>query len=237
MATKAKAPAAEDFPGFSEEGLQFLKKLSKNNNRDWFLPRKPLYEEQLQKPMAKLMFALAREMARNRIPLATNPKGALFRIYRDIRFSADKTPYKTHVGGALYPNGKKNASGVLYVHIAEKEQFAAAGFYQPDRPLLTSWRLRMQEEPKVFLNMIKQLKNKKLELSKTDTLQRVPRGFTAMEGSPIADYLRLQSLVVAHPLSRADVMSPELPAIISRFALDARPLLEYGWASSVTQKK
>jgi uncharacterized protein (TIGR02453 family) len=223
------------FTGFNEEAFAFLKKLAKNNNRDWFLPRKPIFEERLQKPMAQLMHAIECEMAKDRVPLATHPKSALFRIYRDIRFSADKSPYHTHVSGALYRDGKKNAPGALYVHIGEKEKYAAAGFWQPERPLLTSWRLRMQAEPSRFLDAMKQLKRRKLEISSSHCLQRMPRGFEAMESSLLAEFFRLQSFIVMRPITPTEALSQSLPRQIARFAIDAKPLLEFGWSVAETK--
>ncbi len=230
MIINTKPAASDAFPGFSEEAFLFLKKLAKNNHRDWFLPRKGVFEEQLHGPMTQLMLAIEGEMKRKKVPLQTKPKAILTRIYRDIRFREDKRPYHTFVGGALYRNGKKTSPGALYVHMSEKEQFAEVGFWQPERPVLTNWRLKMQAEPKTFLKLVRQLKSKKLEISTTHRLQRMPRGFEAHEGSPIGEFLRLQSFVVMRPIKKEETMSAELPRLVARFALDAKPLLEYGWA-------
>ncbi len=227
--TNALHELSGGFAGFNPEAFTFLKKLAKNNQREWFLPRKPIFEEQLQKPMARLLFAIERELAKKKLPLAANPKSVLFRIYRDIRFSEDKSPYHTHVSGALSRNGKKDTPGMLYVHIGEKEQFAGIGFWQPERPALTNWRLSMQAAPKKFLEVVKQLKRKGLELSNTYSLKRMPRGFEALEKSPLAGFLRLQSFAVIRPITKAEVLSPDLPLQIARFALAAKPLLDYGW--------
>jgi uncharacterized protein (TIGR02453 family) len=227
----SKTTATEGtFAGFSEEAFAFLKKLAKNNHRDWFLPRKPVFEERLQRPMAELLYAIERELRTKKSPLATDPKATLFRIYRDIRFSADKSPYHTHVSGALYRNGNKRSPGVLYVHLSETEKFAGAGFWQPERPLLTNWRLRMQAEPGEFLAVVKQLKRKKLEISMSHRLQRMPRGFEALEDSKLAEFLRLQSFVIPRPISEDEALSPNLPSHIAGFAMDALPLLAYGWS-------
>jgi uncharacterized protein (TIGR02453 family) len=228
-------PSSAEFPGLSSEAFQFLKKLAKNNDRDWFLPRKPIYEEQWQKPMTQLMAVLETEMKQNKIPLQRNPKAVLTRIYRDIRFSADKSPYQNFVSGALRRNGKKAAPGVLYVHMGANEQFAAVGFWQPERPALTNWRLHMHAEPKAFLTMLKQLKSKKLEIDPSHKLKRMPRGFESAEGSPIGEFLRFQSFVIMRPLTSSETLSPQLPKVITRFALDAKPLLDYGW--SVPEQK
>jgi len=227
---KSKPSAAGGFGGFSEEALLFLQKLAKNNKRDWFLPRKGFFEEHLQAPMTQLMFAVERELTKSDMRLRVNPKSATFRIYRDIRFSADKTPYHTHISGVLYRNGNKSAPGALYVHIGDKEHFTGAGFWQPERSLLTNWRLSMQDEQEMFLSVIKQLKRKKLDISRSSALQRMPRGFETMNGKPVAEFLRLQSFTVRRMISSSEAMSRDLPGQIARFALDAKPLLDYGWA-------
>ncbi len=218
------------FPGFAEETFKFLKGLAKNNDRDWFQARKGIFEQQVQEPMTALMLAVEAEMKRNKVPLLTKPKAILSRIYRDIRFSADKSPYHSHIGGMLHKNGRKDAPGGLYVHIGAKEQMAGVGFWQPDRPLLTNWRLRMREEPETFLKMVRQLKSKKLTMDENYRLRRMPRGFEAEDGSPIGEYLRYQSFVVARPLTMTEVMSPKLAQVIAKFALDAKPLLDFGWS-------
>ena len=230
MAPKTKNAMNSSFPGFREEAFRFLRGLTKNNDREWFLPRKSTFEEELQQPMTQLMLAIESEMKNNKVPLLTKPKAIVSRIYRDVRFSANKSPYHNFVSGTLHRNGRKTAPGVLYVHVAEKEQFAAVGFWQPERPALTNWRLHMQAKPKEFLEMIKQLKNKKLELADMHKLQRMPRGFEAEESSSIGEYLRFQSFIIMHNLTKAETMSPELPQIVTRFALDALPLIKYGWA-------
>jgi uncharacterized protein (TIGR02453 family) len=229
MAPRKIVAAPSDFSGFSEEAFRFLRGLKKNNDRDWFLPRKAIFEKQLQEPLTQLLLVIEGEMKKNQVPLLTKQKGTLSRIYRDVRFSANKDPYHTFLSGTLVRNGKKTAPGVLYVHVGEKEQLAAVGFWQPERPALTNWRLRMQAEPNAFLNMIKQLKNKGLVLDDMHRLQRMPRGFEAEDGTPIGEYLRYQSFVIVRPITKAETMSAELPHLVARFALDAKPLLEYGW--------
>jgi uncharacterized protein (TIGR02453 family) len=230
MATKTPARVASEFLGFNDEAFRFLKGLAKNNDRDWFLPRKSAFEDQLQQPMTQLILAVEAEMKKNKVPLLTKPKAMLSRIYRDIRFSADKSPYHTFVSGTLHRNGNKTAPGALYVHVGNKEQFAAIGFWQPERPVLTNWRLRMQEDPQEFLKMAKRLGSKKLAMDTTHRLQRMPRGFETAEGKPIGEYLRFQSFVIMRPLTMAEVTSAKLPHLVAQFALDARPLLDYGWA-------
>ncbi len=219
-----------EFQGFREAGFAFLRGLKKNNNRDWFLPRKEILEKELQKPLMALLLTVEAEMKKNKVPLATKPKGILTRIYRDIRFSTDKTPYHTHVGGTLHRNGKKDSHGAIYVHVSPESVFAGAGFWQPERPVLTNWRLRMQAEPKGFLDMARKLKNKKLEISSEHRLQRMPRGFETAEGTAIAAYLKLQSFTVARTISKDEAGTTKMANIVTEFVLNALPLLEYGWS-------
>jgi len=235
MAIKTKGVDNEEFLGFGEEAFRFLKGLTKNNDRDWFLPRKATFEQELQRPMLQLILAVESEMKKRKIPLLSKAKAPLSRIYRDIRFSANKSPYHTFVSGTLHKQGKKTAAGALYIHVGEKEHFAAVGFWQPERPVLTNWRLRMQAEPKAFLNMLKQLKGKNLSLDGGHSLQRMPRGFETEMDSTIGEYLRFQSFVIMHPLAKSDVMSAKLPQLVASFAADAKPLLDYGWAVPVTK--
>jgi len=222
--------ALSTFPGFTEEAFKFLKGLAKNNDREWFLPRKRIFETELQAPMTALMLAVEDELRRNGVLLLTKKKTVLNRIYRDIRLSANKDPYHTHVGGMLHKNGKKDAPGGLYVHIGDKEKFVGVGFWQPDRPMLTNWRLKMQDDPKKFLKMVQQLKSKGLVMDDKHRLQRMPRGFEGADGAEIGEYLRYQSFVIIRPLTKTEVMAPKLPSLIAQVGLDAKPLLEFGWA-------
>ena len=128
MAIKTKGVDNEEFLGFGEEAFRFLKGLTKNNDRDWFLPRKATFEQELQRPMLQLILAVESEMKKRKIPLLSKAKAPLSRIYRDIRFSANKSPYHTFVSGTLHKQGKKTAAGALYIHVGEKEHFAAVGF-------------------------------------------------------------------------------------------------------------
>jgi uncharacterized protein (TIGR02453 family) len=231
MMPKTKnVPEMAPFAGFSAEGFAFLKKLKKNNNRDWFQPRKELFEQQLQLPMAALLAGVEERLYSAGLPLKCAAKGGVFRIYRDIRFSADKTPYKTHVSGVLRKDGRKDSAGLLYVHAAVDGSFAAAGFWQPDRSMLANWRVRMREKPEEFKKVIKQLDKKGLSLGLEDALQRMPRGFEGVADSELAAYFRLQSFVVSRTLTADELGSAKLPALIAEFAVNARPLLEYGWS-------
>src|SRR5262249_16508112 len=93
------------FPGFPPEGIEFFARLMRNNRREWFQPRKAIFEEQVKQPMQELVAALNGELKKFAPEYVTDPDKAVYRIYRDTRFSKDKTPYKDHVAASFYRRG------------------------------------------------------------------------------------------------------------------------------------
>jgi len=220
--------AADGFEGFPAAGLQFLRDLSRHNERSWFVERKALYQEALEGPMRALLFDLAKRCAKAKLALAPYARAPVFRIYRDVRFSANKAPYKTHVGAALYRGGDRTASGVLYVHVDAAAPFVAAGFYQPGKETLAALRAAMVA-PRDFQAALKALSARGLELERDDALVRLPRDYSGYAGSPVEPYLKLKSLIVRRSLPPAALRKPDLADAAFRFALDAAPLLRWGW--------
>ena len=164
-----------------------------------------------------------------KIPLSADPSRAPFRIYRDIRFSLDKRPYKTNVGAYLSQGGLHDGSGGLYVHIQPERSFMAMAFYQLDRPALERWRRAMAKKPARFQAMLRALRRHRLTMSdEHETLRRMPRGYESMASSPIAKYFRMSSFMVSERLTDEDVSSPRLVGRMVRFAKKAKPLLDFG---------
>ena len=215
--------------GFSPSVLEFLRDLERNNNRDWFAGRKEFYQTEVLGQLASAMQDTTAALARKRIPLAAEPKKSVFRIYRDTRFSADKSPYKTNLGVVFWHEGEKNRPGVLYLHIQADDSFAAAGFYQPEPAFLTHFRESIVDRWKVFEKAVQQLAAKNLPLGEGEALKRVPRGFEGFGEAPCARYLKLKSFIVHRPLSAEIVCSPGLSQYLVDLAADALPLLRFGW--------
>src|SRR6201996_1258518 len=134
------------FSGISPDALAFLRSLKRNNRREWFQPRKEKYETLIKTPMLELVEAVNNELARFAPDYITPGAKALYRIYRDTRFSKDKTPYKTHIS-AIFPrsNAVKREGAVLYFHFTEKELLIFAGVYSPERDELLAYRTLLQE--------------------------------------------------------------------------------------------
>jgi uncharacterized protein (DUF2461 family) len=105
------------FPGFATADLAFLTGLAAHNDRDWFTANRAVYDDRLKPTLAALIAALNEAFAARDLSLAGDPKKSVFRIHRDVRFSKDKRPYKTHVSATLTRDGQKLSPGLVYVHI------------------------------------------------------------------------------------------------------------------------
>lgn len=121
------------FRGFSPEGIAFLRGLKQNNDREWFTPRKQIFEEQVRLPMIELVRALHGEMLRFAPQYVGEPAKCVFRIYRDTRFSKNKTPYKTHIAASFHHAraGKTSAAG-YYFSVSPEEIELGGGLYMPE---------------------------------------------------------------------------------------------------------
>jgi uncharacterized protein (TIGR02453 family) len=220
----------QKFAGFSKETLRFLTDLERNNERDWFNARKQFYKETVEEELRRLVLNTSEALAKKKIPLSTEPKKAIFRIYRDTRFSPDKRPYKTNLG-AVFGTGAKHGSGVLYVHVQPKASFAALGFYQPAQPELTRVREAIVDRWAEFKSATGRLRRAGLEFQEAEALKRVPRGFEQFTDADCAEYLKYKSFIVSRPLTDAELRSPDLPAALVKFTEQGLPLLQFGWAA------
>ena len=221
------------FQGFTAKAFAFLKDIDAHQTREWFEVHKSIYEGELKGPMSALVNSLGLSLAARNIELACDPKRALFRIHRDVRFSKDKRPYKTHIGASMTRDGERLAPGLLYVHIDPKGCFVAGGFYQPEPEALQKIRRRMADRPKDIRYLIVALAAAGHKLSDDeDALKRTPRGFEHVEDNDIARLLRMKSLVVRHPLSRKIAGDGDaLIRAVTDFAVTVHPLLRFGWAA------
>lgn len=218
------------FPGFREEGLQFLRDLKEHNERDWFKPRKQTFEDELLWPARCLVADFARQAAHAGLPLTGDPARALFRIYRDTRFSKDKRPYKTHLGLVLSRSGSKKEDGVLYVHVEPGASFLGGGYWEPEAQLLRRWRARIAAEPDEWLDVVERVEAAGLGVRPWDSLKRMPRGFEDQADSPVADWLKAKSFIASRPVPDEALTRPDFTADVVQTAREMLPLLEFGWA-------
>ncbi|HEY6967712.1 MAG TPA: DUF2461 domain-containing protein [Candidatus Angelobacter sp.] len=215
------------FPGFSPQALTFLRNLKRNNRREWFQPRKSEYERLIKVPMLELIGCLNEEFARFAPEYVTPPQKATYRIYRDTRFSKDKSPYKTHIS-AIFPRytAAKREGAVFYFHFTEKEVLIFGGIYMPEREELLAYRNLLQERHE---ELEKILADKKLRRILGDLqggqLTRTPKGFPA--DHPAESLLRQKQWYLEGTLDGQLLTSGKLlPELARHFELMA-PMVEF----------
>jgi uncharacterized protein (TIGR02453 family) len=200
----------ETFAGFRPEAIQFLADLAENNDRAWFQPRKAEYERLLKQPLEALCVALAERFEARGVPMTADPARSPFRIYRDVRFSKDKSPYKTNIGASFPWSGGGESSCGGYFHLEPGEAFVGGGMWHPEKATLDAFRRLVDTDPKrvhavadapEFVSTFGTLNG--------DRLTRVPQGYGA--DHPEAELLKLKDMTFGHRLSDADVFSADLP--------------------------
>jgi len=211
---------------------QFLAELSENNNRAWFVMNKPRYDI-LRAEFLELVTRLIADISKfDPIMASCNPKKALFRINRDMRFSHDKSPYKTHFSASLTASGlKKPSSGggpAYYFHIdADGQLLIAGGEYMPPSDRLRAIRQRVIEDAAGFSKVLrnKTIKDNYGGLQEEGKLTRPPKGFDA--DSPHLEYIKLKNFIVWKESS----LKKKIPADIGKEVLagfkDAYPLVSW----------
>lgn len=219
------------FPGFRPEAFDFLRALAAHNDREWFKPRKEVYEDEVLWPFRCLVADVTREARAQGIPLAGDPQRAIFRIYRDTRFSKDKRPYKTHAGAFLTRNGEREVhGGGFYIHVEPDNCFMSAGYWRPEPKELRRWRTRMAADPGGFLDVVDRLERAGLTVEcDGEMLKRLPPGYDVEPEAPIAPYLRWKSFLATRTLPDAALQEHDFTHTVVRTMRETLPLLEYGW--------
>ena len=206
--------------------LLFLKDLHKNNNRDWFNENKDRYRA-AHTNVADFVEVLIEEIGEfDEEILKTDAKKALFRIYRDVRFSKDKSPYKTNFGAGL-GMGKGNRISGYYLHIEPGKSFLAGGVYQPDTTVLKEIRKEISINSNEFLSILEQdeFRNNFRGLSVGQKLQRVPAGFE--KDDPMAEFLKLKNFIVVHPVSNEALMKEDAAKNFAQIFKSIKPLNDF----------
>jgi uncharacterized protein (TIGR02453 family) len=214
-------------PQFPAAGLSFLRKLKRNNRREWFLQHKETYEETVHQPMIALVNALAPEFARFAPEIAANPKVSLYRIYRDTRFSKDKSPYKTHTAAGFSHRGLgKNEGAGFYLHITPSEFLIGGGLYRPDPEDLAAVRHHIALHYKRLTSIVNARAFRRLFGGISgEQLVRVPRGFPA--DHPAADYLRHRQFLASRLMPSEIVTTPQFGGIVLETFRALHPFLRF----------
>lgn len=210
----------------AQQTFKFLKNLKTNNNREWFAENKTEYEvakENVIDFVDQLIEKLAEKDAEI---LKIEGKKAVYRIYRDIRFALDKTPYKNHFAAGL-GFGKAGRTSGYYLHLEPGNSFLAGGVYLPEKDHLKKIRQRISKNPEAFLKIVNDKKFKEYfaELSTEDKLKRIPQGFDKED--KMEDFLKLKSFVVRFPMNDKDFMNEDSITEIAKILNLMKPLNEF----------
>lgn len=186
---------ARKFPGFSPKALTFFRELEKNNDRQWFAAHKDIFETVVRQPMIELTSLICddfRKIAPDYVP--EKPEKAIFRIYRDTRFSRDKTPYKTHIGSFLqHRRIEKYAGAAFYFEVSHRSVGVGGGMYMPGAEQLQAVRQALTTKWRELAEICADRRlMKALGSVQGDKMARVPKGFDPQ--SPAADWLRYKHI-------------------------------------------
>jgi uncharacterized protein (TIGR02453 family) len=218
------------FEGFADGDAKFFRTLAKNQSKEWFQAHKDEFEEGYNAPM-KALLADVREAVDKAFPHVDLDDPKVFRIYRDVRFSKDKSPYKTHVGGVIpiKRTGKMTEVPIaLYFHVGQPEAFGAAGHYMMDPHGLTKFREAVADDKrgKELDKMLGALRKKGFSVDSHGMYKRVPKGYDP--DHPRAEHLKRQGLTVGFPkLPKGILTSPKLVPWVATHAKAAAPLVEW----------
>lgn len=204
--------------------FDFLRDLEKNNNREWFTEHKSRFIDAQENVLQFVTELLEKMGDLDDSFLKIDPKKTLFRIYRDTRFSKDKTPYKINFGASINGIGKKDGSAGYYLHIAPNDSFLAAGMYMIESPRLKKIRKEISEYPEDFLKIVKHDDFKNFEFT-PEKLSRVPQGFDKED--PMAEFLKMKHYTVLTKISDQDLLQESAVDLCFSTFQKMSPLVAY----------
>ena len=227
--------AMNDFDRFRPAALDFFKRLKRRNTKAWFEKHRDLYQREVKQPLQALVEAMDVRFARMAPEIIGDPRRSVFRIHRDIRFSRDKSPYKTHAACWFYHQaagkgvgGEAAGGGAgFYLHLAPEECFVGGGIWMPPRASLQRIRDAIVERQSSFEAVARRpgFRRRFGNFDDAQMLKRLPRGYAP--GHPAERWLRYQSFTVGRTLSRRELLSPRLPEILSRDFQALLPLVRW----------
>ncbi|MGA2740621.1 MAG: DUF2461 domain-containing protein [Bryobacteraceae bacterium] len=215
------------FPGFPPEAVAFYRSLARHNTREWFQPRKHIYDEKVKAPMVQLVTELNRAMMDFAPGYVTDAPKAIYRIYRDTRFSPDKTPYKTQIAASFARRGmEKHGAAGYYFAVSHKGVDVGGGIYMPPPETLLAVRRHIAERHAEFRQLAASSGIKRLlGAVQGEQLSRVPKGFCAEH--PAADLLRFKQFLLFTTLDAEIVTTPKLFVELEKRFRTMTPFLEF----------
>ncbi len=219
-----------DFDGLPADYFKFFNELKANNNREWFNDNKPRFRESVQEPLAAFVEAMAPGLKKISKHIVADPRlngGSVFRIYKDVRFSKDKTPYKTH--GAVqfrHALGKDAHAPGFYVHLAPDKIFYGGGIWQPPSPALLQIREAIRDKGAAWKKATTGAAfQQRFKGVRGDQLTRPPRGFDA-DAPNLDDIKRKSFFAMAEAKPAASKKADFVDDVTATFK-DAKPMMKF----------
>ena len=217
---------------FTKSALRFFRQLKRNNNKPWFEANRDAYENDVRTPMKDLIEEIDVRLARLAPEMCGDIRRSMFRINRDIRFSKDKSPYKTNAGCWFFHRGSsgkvggeaREGSAGFYFHLEPGQCFVGGGLWMPPRPQLNRIRMTIAEKPADFARVARSVQRYG-GLDDDAMLKRMPRGYA--DDHPAAKWLRYQSFTSGRKLTDAQVTSAKLPSLLARDFAGLLPLVRW----------
>lgn len=226
-------PPRDDFAGFGPGAFTFLRSLARHNDREWFAANRERYEREVRAPLAALVEEVDARLATTAPEIVGDPRRSLFRIHRDVRFSADKRPYRTtaaawfpHVGagGGVGRTAQAHGGAGFYVEVGATGGALGGGLWLPPRPVLARIRAAMDDDPDALREILDRpaVRRRFGEMPADARLTRMPRGYA--DAHPAAALLRHQSFTLGRTLDLSALGSATLADDLVR---DYRLLLPF----------
>lgn len=210
---------------FSPKFFKFLKDLEKNNDRQWFNANKERFEEDARDPFLNFIADAGPHLRKVSTQIMADPRpvgGSLFRIYRDVRFSKDKSPYKTNLGAHFrHAAGKDVPAPSFYLHLSPGESFLGGGMYQPDSKSLRNIRDAIADHPGRWKAVLRA----KLDLADEGSLVRPPQGFDA--DHPYIDDIKRKSFIASARFTDSQVCAADFMARFAKECKSMGPLMKF----------
>lgn len=216
-------------PYFNADTMSFLNQLEENNDRDWFKENKSRYEDLVRTPALNFIYDMVNDLAHispHFLVISKKVGGSLMRVHRDVRFSKDKSPYKTNVGIQFrHEMGKDVHAPGFYVHIKPKECFVGVGIWRPDSTALSKIRDTILEHDKEWLSAVNEKKFKKnFELS-GESLKNAPRGYDK-EHPLVGDLKRKDFIAISH-IDEEKILSKNFKSLVIKRFTEAELYMQF----------
>ena len=225
----------KEFSGFGPGAARFFRSLARHNDRAWFERHRARWEVEVRDPLRALVEEMDVRLARLAPEMVGDPKRSIFRLHRDVRFSADKAPFKTYAAAQFYHRDAGRGAGTdaagagaaFYLHVGDRDSLVAGGLWTPARPALDAVRAAIADDPGGFEAIVTapSFCRRFGTLEEEEMLKRMPRGYD--ETHPAARWLRYRSFTGWRPLTAAEVESPRLAQTLERDFTALLPLVRW----------